>query len=144
MREMKVGAIHRVDGRLATCLLRLLDHSPEAEADYPIEAIFGEKRWTRHASDYFASLALVRRELEAEGWLLSCYGASKNVWPSGMCRDMGGGLLAYRLRMGHVAKQMDLVDIFESGADFEPATVDEQEEFAKKWLASRKGDARVK
>jgi hypothetical protein len=144
MKEREVDAIHRADGRRATCLLQLLDRSAEAPAYYQIQAIFGEKRWTRHDGDYFASLALIRRDLEAQGWLLFCYGGSKNVWPSGMCRDMGGGLQAYKLRMGEPPRQMDLVDIFDSGADVEPATVDEQEAFAQKWLGNRKPDARVK
>jgi hypothetical protein len=136
MREMHVEAIHLSDGRRAPCLLRLLDRTPESPAYYQLEAVFGEKSWTRHDSDYFASLALIRRDLEADGWLLSCYGASKNVYPSGMCRDMGGGLSAYKTRMGERGRRSDMVDIFETGPDVEPATVDEQTAFNRRWTES--------
>src|SRR5207244_9009274 len=47
------------------------------------------------ASDYFESLLLVRRELEHDGLLVCCQGARRDVWPSGMARDMGAGLEAY-------------------------------------------------
>lgn len=142
MREFEVAAIHRTDGTRTVCRLRLLDRSPGAPAYYQLQAVFGERCWTRHDADYFASLALVRRDLEAEGWLLGCYGASKNVYPSGMCRDMGGGLSAYKLQLGQRARTMDLVDIFDTGPDVEPATVDDQADFNRRWLASRTLDAR--
>jgi len=96
----------------------------------------GQTSWTRADTDYFAALALVRRDLEAHGWLLSCYGASRNIYPSGMARDMGLGLKANKLHLGQRGRREDLVDIFTTGPDVEPASVDEQEAFHKEWLAS--------
>jgi hypothetical protein len=90
------------------------------------------------ASDYFKAFSIVRQELEKEGLQPLCYGASLNVWPSGMGRDMGAGLTAYRLTMGKHARREDLVDIFEYGPDVVPATVAQQKEFWEAWLKSEK------
>jgi hypothetical protein len=51
----------------------------------------------RRANDAFEALCLVREELEPRGWRLGVAGAQADVWPSGMARDQGGGLSAYRL-----------------------------------------------
>ena len=53
-----------------------------------------------------------------------CYGASRSVYPSGMCRDMAAGLEAYNMQMGKPAGLEDMVNIFESGPDVEVATVE--------------------
>jgi hypothetical protein len=66
-----------------------------------------------------------------------CYGASLNVYPSGMGRDMGAGLMAYRTTIGKVPELADLVNIFDEGPDFIPATVAQQEEHYQEWLRSR-------
>jgi len=58
-----------------------------------------------------------------------CYGASLHVYPSGMARDMGGGLKAYKLVVGRHAKIDDLVEIFAKGLDVIPASVAAQEQF---------------
>jgi hypothetical protein len=86
--------------------------------------------------DSFEAFCRVREELESRGWLPLCYGASRNVYPSGMCRDMGGGTVAYKLIMGQLARLEDLVEIFDTGPDVEPATVNEQYKYWRTWLAS--------
>ncbi|WP_440635990.1 hypothetical protein ACSHT2_19960 [Bradyrhizobium sp. PUT101] len=88
------------------------------------------------ASDFFEALCLVRRQLEPEGLIPFCYGASLNVYPSGMARDMGAGLKAYRLKKGVHTRMADLVEIFTTGPDVIPASVDAQEEFFREWLAT--------
>src|SRR5262249_20140780 len=87
------------------------------------------------ASDYFEALCQVRQELERERLIPFCYGASLNVYPSGMARDMGAGLKAYRLTMGKQARSQDLVDIFAEGPDRIPAPVSAQREFFEQWIA---------
>jgi hypothetical protein len=72
--------------------------------------------------------------LEKERLLPFCYGASLNVYPSGMARDMGAGLQAYQLTLGKSAH--DLVDIFAEGPDVIPAFVLPQREFFQKWLST--------
>ncbi|WP_091028097.1 hypothetical protein [Microbacterium oxydans] len=51
----------------------------------------------RQANDAFEALCLLREELDPRGWRLGVAGARADVWPSGMARDQGGGLSAYRL-----------------------------------------------
>ena len=53
----------------------------------------------------------------------------RNVYPSGMGRDMGAGLKAYRFSLGRAARLEDLVFIFETGDDVVPVTVQEQREY---------------
>src|ERR1700752_894126 len=64
------------------------------------------------ASDYFEAFCQIRRQLEKDGLIPFCYGASLNVYPSGMARDMGLGLKAYKLTIGQHARMQDLVEIF--------------------------------
>jgi hypothetical protein len=86
--------------------------------------------------DYFESMCLIRNELEEIGWRPVCYGASLNVYPSGMCRDMGRGLKAYRVHPGCHARMTDLVSIFDTGPDVNPASVVDQRKFWNDWLLS--------
>jgi hypothetical protein len=88
------------------------------------------------AADFFDALASIRRQLQLEGLIPYCYGASLNVFPSAMARDMGQGLRAYKMTRGKHAKMADLVDIFDEGADVVPADVDAQEQFFRDWLGS--------
>lgn len=87
----------------------------------------------------FYVLCEIRRLLEAEDKLLWCYGASKNVYPSPMSLDMGGGGIACRMEIGRPAQATDTVVIFDAGDDVVPATVDEQYEFYLSWLDSLNG-----
>ncbi|MCP3462286.1 MULTISPECIES: hypothetical protein [unclassified Bradyrhizobium] len=89
-----------------------------------------------NADDFFEALCLIRRQLEPEGFIPFCYGASLNVYPSGMARDMGRGLKAYRLTKGAHVHMTDLVEIFETGPDVIPASVDAQDAFWREWLAT--------
>jgi hypothetical protein len=73
---------------------------------------------------------IIRREPSCI--LLHCYGASKNVDPSGMCRDMGAGLHAYK--MFDSDDDPNMVSIFDSGDDVRPSTVSEQREFFETWF----------
>jgi len=95
---------------------------------------YRDKAISSEATDFFEALALIRRQLQPDGLIPYCYGASLNVFPSGMARDMGQGLRAYKLTPGKHAKMADLVDIFDEGADVAPADVDAQEQFYRNWL----------
>lgn len=69
------------------------------------------------AADAFEALCRVRDRLEPDGWRIGVAGAQADVWPSGMARDQGGGLRAYRVGEDRVG---DLVDVF---APADPDTV---------------------
>jgi hypothetical protein len=90
-------------------------------------------------ADYFEALCTIRRELEAKGLRPQCYGASRNVFPSGMSRNMGEGIRAYKMKMGSPTTMEDLVFIFDSGADVEAVSVAEQDEYHKQWIKSLGG-----
>lgn len=96
------------------------------------------KEITASAEDYFSALVTIRHVLEEEGLLIACYGSSRNVYPSPMLQSMGNGLRAYKLALGLPARQSDIVNIFDTDPDVEPAMVHEQEAFYKDWLSSLK------
>ena len=86
--------------------------------------------------DYFEAMCRIREELEKENLRPLSYGASRNVFPSGMSRDMGDATLAYRTTLGLQGKMSDLVFIFATGGDVEPVTVSEQKQFHDEWFKS--------
>jgi hypothetical protein len=77
-------------------------------------------------NDLFQCLAVIRRQLERIGVFLCCEGARRDVFPSGMARQMGGGRKAYRHVAGSKPTQADLVDIFAPTDCSAVCTVDEQ------------------
>ena len=91
---------------------------------------------TSTSTDYFASFADVRKNLAKKKVFPLCYGASRNVWPSAMARDMGQGLRAYKLELGKHSEEM--VHIFDTGDDIDPVTPEEQKEFSYKWFHTPK------
>ena len=98
----------------------------------------GELTLTASGPDYFEAFCRIREELDKSGLVPFCYGASRYVWPSGMCRDMGLGRKAYNGRIGQRLTSNDLVGIFETGPDVEPVTVAEQRAYAAAaWEAAR-------
>jgi hypothetical protein len=87
--------------------------------------------------DVFECLLRVRAELEPLGFRFLVNGARRNVWPSGMARDMGGGRQAYVLVLGQPGRP-ELVDIFEPADDGQIALVQEQRDFFQTWLDDRR------
>lgn len=75
-------------------------------ASEPVEA---------HEDDAFEALCVVRDLVEPLGWRIGVAGARIDVWPSGMARDQGGGLTAYR-----TTAEGGVVDVF---APVDPASV---------------------
>lgn len=135
------GQLHCIDVQLrgneiVPGELCLSVQSPEDPELVKVTLRFSGKEITSSDQDYFSAMCAIRRVLEQDGALLRCYGASRNVYPSGMSRSMGGGVKAYKLSMGSQAKLADLVSIFDTGPDITPATVAEQEHFFQDWLKS--------
>ncbi len=95
---------------------------------------FENRLIVKESSDCFGALTEIRRELEKEDIKLLCYGSCKNVRPSGMSRDMGGGIKAYRYALGKKPEMNDLVNIFATGPDVIPASIREQEDFWQTWV----------
>jgi hypothetical protein len=97
---------------------------------------YRDKTITSEESDFFESLVSIRRQLQPYGLIPYCYGASLNVFPSGMGRDVGRGLKAYKMTVGKHANLVDLVGIFDEGPDVVPADVEAQEQFFRDWLGA--------
>ena len=70
----------------------------ESASECTLTIVSSRGTYTATASDYFDAFCAIRRELEVQGILPLCYGASRNVYPSGMCRDMGRGLTGYKMK----------------------------------------------
>lgn len=83
--------------------------------------------------DYWECLTKLRLILEAKGYLILCRGAKKNIVLSGMCRDMGSGLKGYEVKLGRKSSMSHLVSVFEP-IENDAVTIEEQEQFKKKWL----------
>lgn len=107
--------------------------------DVSLSFVYAENSISHVSKDYFTSLCEIRKELERQNVSIICNGASKDVYPSPMMRDMGDGDQAYRLKIGVPARMTDVVNIFEVDRDnFIPSTVLEQEAFYKEWLKVKK------
>jgi hypothetical protein len=128
--------VESADGGRWTGVFELRD---SAERICSLELTYGDRRFQADGPDYFDALCRIREQLAVVGHTLHCYGASRNVFPSGMARDMGAGLKAYRLQMGRSSDLADLVSIFASGPDVEPVSVADQEAFYDAWLRSFRG-----
>jgi hypothetical protein len=87
--------------------------------------------------NWFASFKKVRKQLEVYGLLPVCHGASRRVILTGMAADMGGGSRIWRV---NDADEMyrPTVDIFKTGEDVEPVSVEEQEAFQAAWWKREK------
>ena len=97
---------------------------------------FGSREIATCNGTYWEACCTVRAELDQENILICCYGSSRNVYPSGMCLSMGVGDLAYRIQTGQPARTADLVNIFDTGPDVDPAMLADQKDFQTKWLNS--------
>ena len=101
-----------------------------------IQLAAGDIQDTSTSSDYFEAFTDIRRRLAKKNIFPLCYGASRDIWPSGMARDMGQGLRGYKLKMGIPGGEM--FEIFATGPDINPVTPEEQKEYANRWFASIK------
>jgi hypothetical protein len=86
--------------------------------------------------DWFECLIQLRMDLAKYHYVPLCNGARLDVYPSGMCRDMGGGSCAYILQSQKPASLEDLVDIFDPAPIELIASVEKQKQFFASWHTS--------
>ena len=67
--------------------------------------------------------------------MVAVQGSRRDTYPSGMTRDMGGGMQVYIMRPGLRGRQEDLVRTLDDAPPDLIATVDEQRAFAEAWRA---------
>ena len=101
-----------------------------------LKCSYRRKEISASENDFFEALCRIRSALETEGLLLFCYGASLNVYPSGMARSMASGKVAYTMKAGKHATKSDLVSIYAEGPDVIPATVAQQREYFNAWVST--------
>ena len=89
--------------------------------------------------DLFAALQQLRRSLELLGWVPLCNGARVDCYPSGMARDMGGGASVYVLSAKPgLHRRLPLVGTFDPAPKESVGTVEDQDEYFRRWLGSRR------
>ena len=93
--------------------------------------------YTATAPDMFEALVRLRRQLEPDGLMVAVQGARRDTYPSGMARDMGGGMKVYVMRPG-LPGRPDLVETLDDASPDQMATVDEQRAVFEAWLAERR------
>ena len=91
--------------------------------------------YTATGPDMFEALVRLRRQLEPDGLAVAVQGARRDTYPSGMARDMGGGMQVYIMRPGLPGRREDLVRTLDDASHGQIATVDEQRAFAEAWRA---------
>jgi hypothetical protein len=91
--------------------------------------------YTATGPDMFEALVRLRRQLEPDGLMVAVQGSRRDTYPSGMARDMGGGMQVYITRPGLRARREDLVRTLDDAPREQIATVDEQRAFAEAWRA---------
>jgi len=131
MEEYKVNLVSQRRSPVVAAL-RLYDDSDECR----LELLYDGQSYAATGDDFFESFSAIREHLEPLGFLPRCYGAHLRAFPSGMSRSMGGGAQVYRLTLGVQAQTKDLIHMFESDDEVQPATVREQRAFFEQWLAS--------
>jgi hypothetical protein len=93
--------------------------------------------YTATGPDMFEALVRLRRQLEPDGLTVAVQGSRRDTYPSGMARDMGGGMQVYVMRPGLRSPREDRVKTLDDASPDQLATVDEQRAFAKAWLAEQ-------
>jgi hypothetical protein len=93
--------------------------------------------YTATGPDMFEALVRLRRQLEPDGLMVAVQGSRRDTYPSGMARDMGGGMKVYVMRPG-LPGRLDLVETLDDAPPDQMATVDEQQAFFEAWWAERR------
>jgi len=114
--------------------LLIWEKDPEEVDHVRLTLLVSGEEITQTAEDCFSAFRLIRLELQKIGLVPRCYGASRNVYPSGMSGSMGIGDQAYTLILGQRGQPINIVNIFDDGPDVEPVSVPEQEEYHQAWI----------
>jgi hypothetical protein len=118
------GWLDGYDGPVPTYRIELVTHVGKYACPY-----------TATGPDMFEALVRLRRQLEPDGLMLAVQGSRRDTYPSGMARDMGGGMQVYVMRPGLRGRREDLVKTLDDASPDQIATVDEQRAFAEAWRA---------
>ena len=132
--ERSLPAIHQVYGVVPVLtLFRWCPSGPSAEIKlHVLDRVISQVS----RSDIFETFLAARLELEQSGFLICCAGSQRTVWPSGMQRQMSGGMKAYRWPEVRSSRP-EVVEIFEEVHCDDAVTVAVQRQFAEDRAAPR-------
>ena len=88
--------------------------------------------FAQESHSHFDALINLRKELEPLQIKVLCWGARKDVWVSGMQRDMGAGKTAYLLSFKGEGRKPEQ-SIFDYAPPETIGTVEEQRKYADAW-----------
>jgi hypothetical protein len=83
--------------------------------------------------DAFAAMVEIRRFLEARGLLLLCGGARFDAYPSGMGRQMSGGMKLYLHERGVHGVRPGFVGLLDDAPRDRVGTIAQQNEYMDRW-----------
>ncbi|WP_327001958.1 nitronate monooxygenase [Dactylosporangium sp. NBC_01737] len=136
--ERAEQALTAAHGRPRTMRVRTADGTHEwalrrTDADDLLLRAPDGRQWAAAGEDLHESLLALRRALEADGILLCCNGARRNVHGLGMSRSMSGGEVAYALRRWRRSDVRDLVEVLDPADCKDVVTIDEQQAWYDAW-----------
>jgi hypothetical protein len=100
-----------------------------------LEATWAGETHRIEGRDFQVCLFDLRRRLEAEGRLLCCQGARRDVGPSGQLRQFSDGREMYLHPVGRrQVTHDDIVDVFSPADCGLVTTVEEQEGLHREWM----------
>ena len=99
----------------------------------------GEPEKTFTDVDYYMCLGKVRQDFPNVKFL--CKGSKINVYPSRMCSQMAGGLVAYEVSWGKAAGRENIVQIFDYEDKHLVTDINIQFDYHKRWLLSLREDS---
>lgn len=114
----------------ATITHEFIDTEVGLSGDCQLTLKCGEKRMIVVDDDFFNALIQIRERLEPQGVLFNIYGASLNVWVSGMSASMSAGLVGYKFEND----DKTTVNIFNTGDDVIPSTISVQRDYSLKCI----------
>lgn len=109
-----------------------------AQRDCTISLSFDQTTLTAVGPDFFEAFCQIRNLLKAHHLTPHCNAASRDVYPSGMGRDMAAGMKAYRMTLGRHVTGSDLLGIFDAADDITPVSVEDQRSFYEEWRNSER------
>ena len=122
-----------IGGIVSTITAKLIDHPNECEIKI-VRSEINDLSDSFKSRDFFEALILLRLELEKIDGKIALNGSRRDVFPSGMSRQMARGLMAYQFRKGEKLTLDNLVDIFDSCNEIPLlTTVEEQKNCFLKW-----------
>lgn len=138
-RESRIVKVQLADGRITGAELYFF--AKYASESYPGGAylelhIENAGSFYGESHNYFDALINLRKELEPLQVKVLCFGARKDVWASGMQRDMGAGLSAYLLSAEDEGRKPEQ-SIFDYALPETIGTVDEQQKYFENWANTK-------